>query len=205
MRPWSARSLDWESGRLARSMDGPCAAHATDGTSVVPVSPPPASKMADFPLVPPRWRRWERLVAEKSRNGPAVCTKRACHLPPMGLPLVPCGPAVCTKWQAHFGVFRLRVGGKSAKGPGPHRRNPENLQKPEPVAKCLAVWTTVERRLPRFAAAKWGEASRRAAAKGLSPQGHVNPRARASLYMAAVDSRLRGSVPTASTSATKAN
>ena len=30
-------SLDWENGRLARSMDSPCAAHATDGTSVVPV------------------------------------------------------------------------------------------------------------------------------------------------------------------------
>ena len=37
-----ARSLNWENGRLARSMEGPCAAPATDETSVVPVSPPPA-------------------------------------------------------------------------------------------------------------------------------------------------------------------
>ena len=73
-------------------------------------------------------------------DGPATCPQWACHLHSMGLPLVPCGPAVCTKWQAHFGVLRLRVGGKSAKGPGPHRRNPENLQKPAPVAKHLAAW-----------------------------------------------------------------
>ena len=38
----ASRSLDWENGRLARSMDSPCAAHATDETSVFPVSPPPA-------------------------------------------------------------------------------------------------------------------------------------------------------------------
>ena len=97
-----ARSLNWENGRLARSMDGPCAAPATDETSVVPVSLPPAAKMADFPLVPPRWRRWERLVAEKSRNGPAVCTKRACPWYPVGLPLVPCGPATCPRWACHW-------------------------------------------------------------------------------------------------------
>ena len=33
----AARGIGWESGRLARSMDGPYAAPATDGTSVVPV------------------------------------------------------------------------------------------------------------------------------------------------------------------------
>ena len=50
----------------------------------------------------PRWRKGERLVAEKRRNGPAVCTKRACHLPPMGLPSVPCEPATCTRWACHW-------------------------------------------------------------------------------------------------------
>ena len=33
----ASRSLDWENGRLARSMDSPYAAHATDGTLVCPV------------------------------------------------------------------------------------------------------------------------------------------------------------------------
>ena len=33
----AARGIGWESGRLARSMDGPYAAPATDGTSVFPV------------------------------------------------------------------------------------------------------------------------------------------------------------------------
>ena len=47
------RRINWENGRLVRSMDGPCAAHATGGTPVVPVggagsagrlAPPPSTK-----------------------------------------------------------------------------------------------------------------------------------------------------------------
>ena len=37
------RRAYWENGRLVRSMDGPCAAPATDETSVVLVSSPPAA------------------------------------------------------------------------------------------------------------------------------------------------------------------
>ena len=56
------RRAYWENGRLVRSMDGPCAAPATDETSVVPVSA--AARKAAFPVSPPpRWwlsmlRRW---------------------------------------------------------------------------------------------------------------------------------------------------
>ena len=32
-----AGRINWGNGRLVRSMDGPCAAHATGGTPVVPV------------------------------------------------------------------------------------------------------------------------------------------------------------------------
>ena len=74
-----AGRIDWE--RLARSMDGPCAAHATDETSVVPVSAAilaarlggtprptfPAAWKAAFPVNAPRglgphWRRGARLL-----------------------------------------------------------------------------------------------------------------------------------------------
>ena len=44
-----ARSLDWENGRLVRSMDGPCAAHATGETPVLPVKAPQgAPAMASY-------------------------------------------------------------------------------------------------------------------------------------------------------------
>ena len=68
-----ARSLNWENGRLARYMDGPCAAPASVEMSVVPVSPPPAAWKAAFPVSAcARRLDWENGRLARSMDGPCA-------------------------------------------------------------------------------------------------------------------------------------
>ena len=60
------RQAYWENGRLVRSMDGPCAAHATGGTPVVPVGGS-AGRLA--PPSPPSRRRSRRSATLPCRGG----------------------------------------------------------------------------------------------------------------------------------------
>ena len=60
------RRAYWENGRLVSAMDGPCAAHATGGTPVVPVGGS-AGRLA--PPSPPSRRRSRRRAAIPCRGG----------------------------------------------------------------------------------------------------------------------------------------
>ena len=59
--PATGAAANWENERLARSMDGPCATHATDGTSVAPVSA--AWKAADARTFAATLRAFARPLA----------------------------------------------------------------------------------------------------------------------------------------------
>ena len=64
------RQAYWENGRLVRSMDGPCADHATGGTPVVPVGVSP-SRWSRAPSGASTRRRWPSttFAARSSASG----------------------------------------------------------------------------------------------------------------------------------------